>query len=139
MKRVFILTGLSLLTLLSCNQRSNNGTDLISNSTDSANAPVMSFEKPEYDFGSIKSGEKVSMVFRFKNTGKSDLVISETSVPCSCTKPTYSKEPVAPGEEGEIDVEFDSYNKTGYHNSKVNIIANTVPSTNIIGFKGNIK
>ena len=99
----------------------------------------MIFEKEVHDFGEIVEGEKVSYSFKFTNTGKSDLIVSNASASCGCTVPHYPTDPIAPGEEGTIDVVFDSKNRPGKVDKKVTIIANTVPNTKVIKITGRVK
>lgn len=103
-----------------------------------ADAPVMSFAEMEHDFGDIKPGDVVKHTFIFKNTGKSPLIISSASASCGCTTPNWTKDPVAPGAEGKIDVQFDSHGKSGQVSKTITIEANTQPSTNQIAIKTNI-
>lgn len=102
--------------------------------------PIMTFEKMEFDFGSIDEGKKVNYNFKFKNTGKSPLIIQNCSASCGCTVPNCPKQPIAPGQDGEIAVEFDSAGKGGTTvNKTVTINANTTPSEIKLTIKGAIK
>ncbi len=91
--------------------------------------PVLSFESDNFEFpGTIMEGERVRHSFKFTNTGKSDLIISDASAPCGCTIPSYSKEPIAPGESGKIDVEYNSENRGGgRHEKSVRVTSNAIP------------
>jgi len=106
---------------------------------DPETAPIMTFEKDVHDFGKIIQGEKVSYMFKFKNTGKSDLLITDAKGSCGCTVPEYPKTPVKPGEDGTINVIFDSTGKTGQQNKKVTITANTVPNTVTLAINGMVE
>jgi hypothetical protein len=100
---------------------------------------VMTFEETEFDFGTVKEGEKVSHVYKFKNTGDEPLILSNAKGSCGCTVPEWPREPIAPGEEGEIKVEFNSRNKKGKRNQKVTITANTNPPQTFIFLKGKVE
>jgi hypothetical protein len=102
------------------------------------NAAVMSFQETEYDFGTIKEGEVVEHIFKFTNTGKTPLVIESASASCGCTAPDWTKAPVAPGEQGQVKVRFDSRNKPGQQSPTVTIRANTEPNIMRIFMKGNV-
>lgn len=102
------------------------------------NIAVMSFASTEYDFGTIKEGEVVEHTFKFTNTGKSPLVIESASASCGCTAPDWTKTPVAPGEEGQVKVRFDSRNKPGQQSPTVTIRANTEPNIVRVFMKGNV-
>ncbi len=110
----------------------NNVADAAANATE-AIAPdqpttTVSWDKEEHDFGNIDEGDKVSTKFTFTNTGSEPLIISSAKGSCGCTVPQWPKEPVAPGESGTIDVEFNSKNKPGRQTKTVTIQANTDPN-----------
>ena len=92
--------------------------------------PQIKFEKQQHDFGILLQGEKVSYTFSVKNIGKSDLIIKDATASCGCTIPRYPKEPIKSGETGEIEVVFDSANRTGRQVKTVTIWSNTQPNKN---------
>lgn len=99
---------------------------------------VMSFNKQKYDFGTVTEGEIVTRTFKFKNTGKEPLIISNAQGSCGCTVPKWPKEPIAPGASSEIKVEFNSDKKVGDRNQQVTITANTEPASTIISLVGKV-
>jgi len=77
------------------------------------NKAEITFEKLTHDFGTIKEADgPVSCTFKFKNTGTGMLVIYQAIASCGCTSPTYPKEPIKPGAEGEIKVTYNGTGKT---------------------------
>ena len=134
-----IYTTILLLALVSCDQRSretkNLYTSAIETDQTSNKEPIISFDKKTWDFGTITDGEVVEHTFRFTNTGTSDLVISSASASCGCTIPNWPKEPIAPGEKGEIKVEFNSNGKKDMVTKDINILANTNPVKTILQIK----
>ena len=142
-----IIIFFAAVILISCNKKSEKKeleTESISNpltadgEVDTTQMPKMIFEKDVYDFGKIKQGEKVSYSYKFKNTGKSPLIISNATATCGCTIPKYSQEPLNPGEEGVIEVIFDSKNKTGLQNKTITVISNTIPNTKVLYLRGDV-
>ena len=105
---------------------------------DTANAPVFKFEKEVYDFGRVNEGDKVSYEFKFKNVGKSPLIISSASASCGCTVPDYPKAPIAPGGEGVISVVFNSEGRPGMQNKIVTVTANTIPQYTELNILGSV-
>jgi len=99
---------------------------------------VMSFDETSFDFGSVDEGEKVAHIYKFKNTGEEPLILSNAKGSCGCTVPVWPREPIAPGAEGEIKVEFNSKGKKGKRNQKVTITANTNPPQTFIYLKGEV-
>jgi len=98
----------------------------------------LEFSETEFDFGNITSGESVTHMFKFKNTGKEPLVISNAKGSCGCTVPKWPKEPILPGKSGEIEVKFDSKNKTGKQSKNVTITANTDPANTILKISADV-
>ena len=98
-------------------------------------AAAFEFDQMEHDFGTIKEGDVVTHVFKFKNTGEAPLIIQKAQGSCGCTVPEYSKEPIAVGEEGTIKVQFNSKGKPGTQNKTVTITANTKPATTRLKIK----
>jgi len=100
--------------------------------------PVFSFAEEIFDFGAIEEGESVSHAFRFKNTGQGDLVIHSATGSCGCTIPEWSKDPIAPGKEGVINVTFNSVGKSGMQHKIVTIVANTIPNSKVLTVTGEV-
>lgn len=94
---------------------------------ETANLPVITFEKNIHDFGKVMQGERLSYTFKFKNTGKSNLIIDRAESSCGCTTTTPPKTPIRPGESGQIKVIFDSKTKKGQETNVIVVTANTYP------------
>lgn len=136
----------SLFALFSCSggEQNDNGqisTDLINNpvtasgnEVDTSLLPQFKFEDEFHDFGIIIQGEKVSYTFKFKNIGKSDLILSSVHASCGCTVPKYDSKPIKPGEDGFIEVVFDSSGRSGMQQKTVTVMANTQPSVHELKF-----
>lgn len=100
---------------------------------------VMTFEENLYEYGTVKAGEKVEHVFKFTNTGEIPLVIETARSTCGCTVPQYPKEPIMPGESGEIAVKFNTKGKSGRQRKPVNITANTYPKLTTVHIDGTVE
>lgn len=98
----------------------------------------MSFKETTFDFGTVTEGEMVSHTYKFTNTGNEPLVLSDAKGSCGCTVPKWPREPIAPGQSGEITVEFNSKAKVGKRNQKVTITANTNPPQSFITLTGEV-
>lgn|SRR5690625_972218 len=86
--------------------------------------PEMSFEEELFDFGEIVQGTHVEHLFTFTNTGDAPLVITNARSSCGCTVPEYTREPVAPGESGELLVKFDGSGR-GTVSKNITLTTNT--------------
>jgi len=133
----------------SCNSTSNKQeeelpADIVSNPNtasgqfDLSSLPVLKFEEREHDFGKLLQGETVSFNFKFKNAGKSDLIIAEVSTSCGCTVPSYPKAPIKPGEEGIIKVAFSSKDQKGFQSKNILVVSNTQPNTTVLRIKAQV-
>lgn len=94
--------------------------------------PKLSFNKTEHDFGTLNEGDIVETVFEFENTGKSELIIISAKGSCGCTVPEWPKEPIMPGETGEIKVKFNSTGKPNKQQKQVTLTTNTDSGREII-------
>jgi len=77
------------------------------------------------NFGKIEEGQLLEVSFRFKNTGDKPLVIARVQPSCGCTVAEQSKEPIAPGSEGQIKASFNSQGRIGINHKSLNVYANT--------------
>ncbi|HLF64926.1 MAG TPA: DUF1573 domain-containing protein [Saprospiraceae bacterium] len=99
---------------------------------------TLSFGETTFDFGDVDEGEMVTHIYKFTNTGKEPLVIKDAKGSCGCTVPKWPKTPIPPGEQGEIQVEFNSKGKTGKQTKRVTINANTDPAQTFLTISGNV-
>lgn len=86
----------------------------------------ITFDKTTHDFGTFTESNGIQKcVFKFKNTGDKDLVISTAIATCGCTAPTYTKTPVKPGETGTINVRYNGIGKpTGVFKKTITVRSN---------------
>jgi hypothetical protein len=92
-----------------------------------------------YNFGTITEGEKVEYNFRFKNTGKKPLIITNASASCGCTVPEKPEKPVMPGEISFIKVVFNSKGKSGHQDKAIIVSSNVKPSFPDLMLSGEVK
>ena len=96
------------------------------------------FDETSYDWGTIAEGEKMTHIFKFKNTGANDMIISDAHGSCGCTVPEWPKEPIKPGKSSQVKVIFDSKGKAGDQSKSVTITANTEPTNMVLMIKGKV-
>ncbi|MFA5970957.1 MAG: DUF1573 domain-containing protein [Lentimicrobiaceae bacterium] len=116
----------------------NINPDSTSGISDKNAFPVISFREDFHDFGKLVSGEKVTYAFKFKNMGKSMLIISNVSTSCGCTISAFPKQPVKPGEEASIDVSFDSEGRNGMQSKMITVFSNTQPATTTLRIQSQV-
>ena len=97
---------------------------------DSSNFTTISWLDHDLDFGKVTDGQKVEVVYRFKNTGDKPLIIYSVKPGCGCTVAESPKEPILPGKEGVIKGSFDSNGRFGMNSKSIFVTANTFASVN---------
>ena len=151
MKKV-LLSAFTLLVLAGCSNNQGtadnepnqldpaivNNPASASGTPEDAKLPAFEFEDTTFDFGTLHTGESITHEYRFKNTGKADLLIAEAHGSCGCTVPEYPKTPIAPGDEALIKVTFNSSGISGQVAKTVTLLANTIPSTKVLTISGEV-
>lgn len=98
------------------------------------------FEQDQHDFGSVVEGTQVTYQYKFKNTGEHPLHITKVKPSCGCTTPKFSEEPIEPGEEGFIDVSFDSQGRPGVQSKTITVTGNFEGKlTRLLKLKGEVE
>jgi len=140
MKKLFLAAMAASMLMVACNNSDKSGNTASTDGTTAAagDGPVMKFEKETHDFGKIKTGDQVTYEFKFTNTGKSPLIISDARASCGCTTPVWPHTPIKPGESAGIKVTFNSAGKRGLQDKQITITANTNPAQNIVHLIGEV-
>jgi hypothetical protein len=101
--------------------------------------PKMEFESTVHDFGDIIEGTVAKHDFIFTNTGNQPLVIASVRASCGCTTPTWTTEPVMPGQRGTITVGYDSEGRPGSFNRSITVMSNAETQYLQIFIRGDVK
>ncbi|CAM3481977.1 DUF1573 domain-containing protein [Aequorivita lipolytica] len=139
-KSVLIVAILSVFAFSSCKDNAadkvneENVATAADRDAESGKFPVIAFEESVFDFGTIDQGTNVEHVFKFKNTGEGPLMIVNAKSSCGCTVPEYTKEPIAPGESGEMLVKFNGSGQNQVSKT-VTITTNTKAGTETLTIK----
>ncbi|HAL65262.1 MAG: Uncharacterized protein XD81_1077 [Bacteroidetes bacterium 38_7] len=111
----------------------------------SKNGPVITFDQKlknetgniVWDYGTIYKDSNGDSYFRFTNTGKEPLVLSEVRSSCGCTVPSWPREPILPGKSDTIKVRY-ATNRLGVINKTITVMSNAVNNPVILRIKGNV-
>ncbi|MBW6535068.1 MAG: DUF1573 domain-containing protein [Mariniphaga sp.] len=125
-KSIFLLTILSIFTFA-----------LQAQENQAAVADSIVFDKLEHDYGTIEKGGDGNCVFTFTNQGQKPLVLSNVRASCGCTVPQWPREPIAPGEKGEIKVKYNT-NIAGNFNKTITVNSNAANSMVRLRVKGQV-
>jgi hypothetical protein len=102
------------------------------------NMAAFKWVETTHDFGKIPQGKPVTNEFKFTNSGKVPLVLSQVSASCGCTTPEYSKEPIAPGKTGTIKATFNAA-AVGVFNKTITVAANVEGGSTYLVLKGDVQ
>jgi hypothetical protein len=132
MKKLFSLIVLSIVSLFV------NAQEVTVPNLD-PNAPEIKFDSEVIDFGEIEYASNGERTFKFKNNGKSPLIISSVNVECGCTTPkSWPKEPIAPGKTGEIVISYDTKRVNPFE-KRITVISNSKNPSTVLKIKGKVK
>lgn len=104
--------------------------------TDTTNMAKIVFDETVFDFGEVDEGAIIEHTFKFTNTGKAPLLITGARSTCGCTIPEWPKEPIPPGEVGELNVVFKTEGKKERQRKPVTVSANTFPGLTEVFVQG---
>lgn len=85
--------------------------------------PIMTMDALEVDYGTIEQNSEPLRTLDFTNTGDEPLVIKNARGSCGCTVPTWSKEPILPGETSQLEIRY-ATNRLGPFSKKVTLTTN---------------
>ena len=132
---VAIITAALATVLASCGESRSVGTEMIvmpatasPEGAEVATRPVLAFDDTLVSFGVVSEGHVFTHTFSFVNQGPGTALVADVSTTCGCTVPkTWPREPLAPGDRGEVEVSFDTHEKSGEQDKVISVVANTNP------------
>ncbi|MEN8965238.1 MAG: DUF1573 domain-containing protein [Polaribacter sp.] len=146
MKKITVLSFLFMTTslLISCGNGNASAKINKDNLTNAKNRDAeiekgtasIAFDSEVYDFGTVNEGEIVEKTFKVTNSGKTDLVITNAKSSCGCTIPLWPKEPIKPGETGDIKVRFNTNGKPNRQQKSITLTTNTESGREVLTIKG---
>jgi hypothetical protein len=133
MKKTIFTIGLMMCVALGANAQETTTPNPVN-----PNAPKFKFESEVVDYGTIEHNADGNRVFKFTNTGKEPLIISNAVGSCGCTTPDWPKEPIKPGASGVIKVHY-ATDRVGQFEKTVTITSNADTPSKVIKIKGVVK
>ena len=95
------------------------------------------FKETTIDYGTIEKGADGLRIFEFTNTGDAPLIITKASSSCGCTVPTPPKDPIMPGQTGEIKVKYDTKRVMPIRKT-ITVLSNAETPTVALKIKGEV-
>ncbi len=97
---------------------------LIQGAASSGGIPKAEAIDPMFNFGTAPSGPPVKHVFKIRNAGTGTLTIDGVTTSCGCTAAKPTKNSLAPGEESDIAVQFDTISEKGPSTRTITVVTN---------------
>ena len=98
------------------------------------------FEETIHEFGIVSEGDKASHIFQFINDGTEPLILTNVKASCGCTTPKWPREPIMPGETGEVEAIYNSKGRPGKFNKAITITSNSTANPTVRVFiKGEVQ
>ena len=105
---------------------------------------VVAYAQPRFvaDSEIIKTGEVLfqkphTVLFGFTNKGDKPLHIKKVAPSCGCTKATYTRGNIAPGERGEVTLVYDA-GMLGTFNKYIEVYTNASKDPEFLSFQGTV-
>ena len=89
--------------------------------------PKIEFSEQEHNYGTLQKGGDGTCEFVYTNQGNEPLILSNVKASCGCTVPTWTKEPIMPGQTGSITVRYNT-NNVGAFTKTITVTSNAVNS-----------
>ena len=119
---------------------STGGLSGITTGASSSGAASALAEAPLYDFGTVINGVVVKHTFKIKNAGTAPLILGAVQTSCGCTAAQPTKTNIAPGEESDIAVTFDTRPDHGVATRMVTVATNDPKHQQLtLTLKGDVK
>ena len=138
MKKIIFLCMLSCASLITYAQTEKKGDAKQETKAVDANAAEITFESELHDFGTIDYAGDGKFDFKFTNTGKEPLIISDARGSCGCTVPKWPKEPILKGQSNIVNVSYDT-KRPGPFTKTVTINSNAKTPSKVITIKGMVR
>lgn len=124
-----------LLTTCGSPSKPKNNPSASANSSGEAN---LEYLEDFFDFGTITQGEVVTHTFHFKNSGNAPLVVKDVIPSCGCTTSKLSSSILKPGEEGAVEVIFNSQGWAGLQYKSVTLRTNSSIMDKSVTIRANV-
>jgi hypothetical protein len=89
------------------------------------------------DVGQIPQNIPKPIIFEFKNTGKTSILVTNVQGSCGCTATNYTKTPIAPGKSGTVTATYNAVN-AGAFTKTVSVTTNNDTTPKILTIKGTV-
>lgn len=104
------------------------------------NGPVLKWDKDRHDYGTVylDALPETKLDIKFTNDGNQPLILSNVRACCGTRVHSWPREPILPGEEGTISIEFRLAPRAHRISRTVTATSNADPGTSIFRIIGEV-
>lgn len=99
--------------------------------------PVAQFSSKYRKLGKVELDSTSKWIVIVKNVGDSKLIITEAKSFCGCTTVDYTKDFIAPGDSGRVEIGFHAESE-GVFMKSVNVYTNCESSKTVLSIEGEV-
>lgn len=144
MKKVLLMLAVSAMSLgaAQAQQSPHDSHDASAQTDDNKKSSTltvenMAFDTEIHDFGTVPEGPPAEYTFTFTNTGKEPINLSNVKASCGCTTPSWSKDPVLPGQKGTIKASYATSHRPGGFTKSITVTSDA--GTKVLTIKGAVE
>jgi hypothetical protein len=100
-------------------------------------ASTIVWKSETIDVGNIPQNIPKPIVFEFKNTGKTTVLVTNVQGSCGCTATNYTKTPIEPGKSGTVTATYNAVN-AGAFTKTVSVTTNVETAPKVLTIKGTV-
>jgi hypothetical protein len=101
--------------------------------------PSIRFEHPGHNFGMVMEADGILQHdFVFTNKGEAPLIITNVTATGGVSVSGWTRNPVMPGNEGNISLVYDPANKPGKFNRSITVYSTGNPSSSVLRLLGEV-
>ena len=126
MKKFFLLSFFVSMMLTSLNAQTTEPA-----TEQPLDGPKIEFAALEHNYENIAKGGNGNCEFTFTNNGNEPLILSNVKASCGCTTPSWTKEPIMPGQTGTIKVSYNTRN-IGSFNKTITVTSNAINTPRVV-------
>lgn len=139
MKQVVYIILVAALVAASCKSKEKSPAEVLAILNDSSKYTTVQWADSAINFGTKKMGDLVNINFICTNTGNKPLYLYDVHPGCGCTLVDYSKQPIAPGNQGTIEAQFNTKKShPGEVHKTVFVRYNTSDGSTYLTFSGTV-
>jgi hypothetical protein len=114
--------------------------NILNAQNDLPDRPGIFFKEKDHDFGELRESQKFATHrFEFFNKTSRPIIVNRVESSCGCTAPSWSSDPVPPGQTGFIEARYETTNRPGKFDKTLTVYTNSPEALiSYLSIRGNV-